>query len=342
MGEYARSLAIAQGAAARWPEAHIEFILSRRAAYAVHTPFPTVLLDSSPTFHSAAVIAAMQAAKPDVVLFDNAGRTTQLRAARRLGARVVFISARSRQRRRAFRLAWMRLIDEHWIAYPEFSAGRLRLAERLKLRWLKRPVLRYLDVIMTRAPAGADPAPAASCATAPFVLVVPGGGTGHPGAIDAVAQFRGAARTLAQRGVATVFVGPAEPDAPGNQATAASHAGLPRMCGVLPQAALVALMREAVLVVVNGGATLLQALACGRPAVAVAIAGDQAERIRRCTATGAVIAAPLEAGAIAKCATALLDEPERLARLTQRAASLDLADGVAVAVTALANLLGAR
>ena len=49
-------------------------------------------------------------------------------------------------------------------------------------------------------------APAAMPGT--FVLVVPGGGTGHPGAEEAVAQFMAAARSLAARGMATVYVGP--------------------------------------------------------------------------------------------------------------------------------------
>ena len=83
MGEYARSLAIAQGAAARWPGASIRFVLSRAAPYADTTPFPTTLLDSSPTFHSAAVIEVIESWRPDVVIFDNAGRTAQLRAAAR-------------------------------------------------------------------------------------------------------------------------------------------------------------------------------------------------------------------------------------------------------------------
>src|ERR1700682_1179656 len=59
MGEYARSLAIAQGAAARWPGAAIQFILSREAPYAATTPSPATLLDASPTFHTAAVIEVM-------------------------------------------------------------------------------------------------------------------------------------------------------------------------------------------------------------------------------------------------------------------------------------------
>src|SRR5260370_38904386 len=122
MCEYARSLAIAQGAAERWPRASIKFILSRAAPYAAQSPFPTTLLAASPTFHSAAVIEIMNQWRPDIVIFDNAGRTAQLRAAQRIGARVIYISARRRQRNKAFRVSWMRLIDEHWLAYPEFIA----------------------------------------------------------------------------------------------------------------------------------------------------------------------------------------------------------------------------
>src|SRR5260370_436279 len=101
MGECARSLAIAQGAAQRWPQASIRFILSRAAPYAAQSPFPAALLASSPTFHSAAVIEIMNAWRPNIVIFDNAGRTAQLRAARNIGARVGYISARRRQRNTA-------------------------------------------------------------------------------------------------------------------------------------------------------------------------------------------------------------------------------------------------
>src|SRR5258708_28233632 len=148
MGEYARSLAIAQAARRRWPRAEIHFILSRQAAYAKTVPFAATLLDSSPTFHTRAVARSIKEFRPSIVVFDNAGRTAQLRAARRLGARIVYISARIRQRRKAFRWQWMRLIDEHWIAYPEFSAGSLKLFEKLKLKLVGRPVVRYLDVIL--------------------------------------------------------------------------------------------------------------------------------------------------------------------------------------------------
>src|SRR5690242_3187789 len=145
MGEYARSREIATAVLTRWPEAKIHFILSREASYARECPFPATLLPSSPTFHSREVGALIESYRPDVVVFDNAGRTAQLRSVVRAKGRVIFISSRARQRRRAFRLRWMRLIDEHWIAYPEFLAGPLSAFEKTKRRLIGRPRIRYVD-----------------------------------------------------------------------------------------------------------------------------------------------------------------------------------------------------
>ena len=335
MGEYARSLAIAHAARRRWQDADIHFILSRQAPYAGSAPFPATLLASSPTFHSAAVVELMDKFRPDVVIFDNAGRTAQLRAGQQGGARVVYVSARSRQRRKAFRLSWMRLIDEHWIAYPEFLAGRLNYFERFKLHALGRPVMRFLDVILSRT----GDSPRASilarvgCDAGSYVLVVPGGGTGHPRATDAILAFLEAARALAERGVATVFVGP----------TGAANAGLsdsPLRCvDSLPQPDLADLMRGARLIVANGGSTLLQAIACGGACVAIAIARDQGERIRRCVDAGVAVAATLDAANILHTAAGLLQNEALRAGLAQRAAALKLADGLEVAIEALSRLL---
>jgi hypothetical protein len=339
MGEYARSLAIARAVSRHWQGACIRFVLSRAAPYAADAPFPATLLDSSPTFHSAAVIELLEQWRPDVVIFDNAGRSAQLRAARRLGARVVYISARRRQRRKAFRWHWMRLIDEHWIAYPEFIAGSLSFVEKLKLKMAGRPVVRYLDVIMSRADLDQRGAILARAGFDPgtFVLVVPGGGTGHPGADDAAGQFAAAADALAAGGVATVYVGPmGSMSADGSAGTAAG----PHYLGPLPQAELRELMNSARLIVANGGSTLLQAIAGGNACIAVPIAKDQAERIRRCVAAGAAAPAALDAASIVHAAQRVLQNEPQRAALAERAARLRLADGVAVAVQALGDLIG--
>ncbi len=333
MGEFARSAAIASAVQRRWPATRVHFVLSRRAPYAAGAPFPVTLVPSSATFHTATVVDLIHTWRPQVIVFDNAGRTAQLRAAHRSGARVVYISARRRQRRKAFRLRWMRLIDEHWIAYPEFIAGGLTFVERLKCRLLGRPTVRFLDVIFSRQqPAGGAPE-RASPARGDFVLVVPGGGTGHPGAEDASHQFLAAARLLAGAGVAVRYVGPAT--------GGAQHGVLPslQLLGALPQTELVELMRHARLIVVNGGSTLLQAIACGAACVAVPIAHDQRQRIRRCVAAGAVVEAPLAAAQIEAKVHALLRDESSRAALARRAEGLALADGIELALSALGPYL---
>jgi len=333
MGEYMRLLAIARAASVRWPEASVHFALSRDAPYAADAPFPATLLPSSPTFHSPAVIELIEQFRPTVVLFDNAGRTAQLRAAKRFGASVVYISARPRQRRKAFRLTWMRLLDEHWIAYPAFVAGSLGLLERWKLRLVGRPTVRFLDVVM---PPADEPRRRALLSrlgldAGRFVLVVPGGGTGHPGAADAASRFHAAAVALAASGVPTAYIGPSP---------AGGAAAQGRLCVLqsLAQADLAELMRSARLIIANGGSTLLQAIACGAATLAVPIAGDQAERIRRAVAAGACRRAALDADDIGRRAAELLGAEPARAALAARAVGLELADGITVALDALARL----
>ena len=303
MGEYARCLAIATALARRLPALEIRFVLSREAPYAADTPFATTLLSSSATFHPREVCALIGELKPRVVVFDNAGRTVQLRAAHAAGARVVYLSSRRRQRRKAFRLSWMRLLDEHWIAYPRFIAGAPTALERLKLRVLKRPRIRFIDTLLPAS----DPARSAACLArfaleaGGYLLIVPGGGSAHPGAENAPAIVAAAARAMALRGVATLLVGP---DAAGN---GAAPAPLLKVAPRLPPAELIELVRTARLVICNGGDTLLQVLACGLPCVAVPIARDQAHRIDCCVRAGLAVRAELSARAIESAALALLE-----------------------------------
>jgi spore coat polysaccharide biosynthesis predicted glycosyltransferase SpsG len=335
MGEYARSAAIAARLAAHRPAVEIQFMLSREAPYAAAVPFATTLLPASPTLSSPEVIRHLQEWRPDIVVFDNAGRSAQIDAAVRAGAEVVYISARSRQRRRAFRVGWMGLLTEHWIAYPAAIAGAPRYLERLKLRWLGRPTLRYLDVILAH-PTPQERALAERLAAQPrgFVLFVPGGGTAHPGAADAPAQFRMAANLLAAT-ERVVFVGP---DSATQEPLLPAVERLERVS----QGELGELMRAARLLITNGGSTLLQGIACGAACVAVPVAGDQAARAATCTAMQVAVAAPLAGATMARAAhDLLLDEHARRA-LATRAAALTLADGVEVAARALGSLLDAR
>ncbi len=103
-GEYARARELAHGIQRRWPQAQLHFVLSAQAPYAAQCPFPSTLLPGSATLHTPQVLALLRLFKPDIVIFDNAGRTAQIRAAHAMGARVIYISSRRRQRGKGFRL----------------------------------------------------------------------------------------------------------------------------------------------------------------------------------------------------------------------------------------------
>jgi UDP:flavonoid glycosyltransferase YjiC (YdhE family) len=206
----------------------------------------------------------------------------------------------------------MRILSEHWIAYPRLIAGELSWLERLKLKMLGRPRVRYLDTVLP-APVAAESLPELR----DFILVVPGGGTAHPGARDAPGIISAAAAGLAQQGLRTVLVGTA--NSPDNSILRTT---LP----LLPQAQLVGLMRRARVVVSNGGDTLLQALACGCACVAVPIAHDQAARIARCRELRLINDAPLESAAIIAAVMRLHTDDALRAGLVARARAAGVTD----------------
>jgi hypothetical protein len=300
-------------------------VLSSQASYAAQCPFPATLLPGSATLHSPQVVELLAVFRPDIVIFDNAGRTAQIRAAHAVGARVVYVSSRRRQRAKAFRWRWMRILSEHWIACPRFIAGELGWLEQLKLKLAGRPRVRFVDTLLPVAAVGAAELwPDLQ----DFVLVVPGGGTAHPGAHDAPDIIGAAATGLAARGIHTVLVGLRQ----------ATGDGLLTSLPLLPQEQLIELMRRARVVVSNGGDTLLQALACGCACVAVPIAHDQATRIERCRRRQLLRAAPLEAGAIIDAVAELHADAGGRRQLLARVRAAGITDAMPQILDALAVL----
>jgi len=312
-GEYARCIAIADAVRRRWPAARIQFVVSREAPYAYRVPYEVTLLPSSPSFHVLEVRDLIRGFRPHVVVFDNAGRTAQLRAAREVGARTVYVSSRPGRRRRAFRPQWLRRLDEHWIAYPRLVAGALNPLERLLLLAARGPVVRFLSTLMPAEDpeAGAAVLERHGLAAEGYVLVAPGGGVGHRDMAQAPDVIAAAAVRIAERGVPTALLGIAPP---------AGVARPPSLVPVppLPMSELMALIRGARVVVSNGADTLVQVMACGRPCIAVPMSPDQVVRLRKFAAAGVPVGVPLEADAITAAAVRLLeDDAARAARVRE-------------------------
>jgi len=226
----------------------------------------------------------------------------------------------------------MRYLDEHWIAYPEFIAGSLTGIEKLKLRWLGRPAVRFLDTIVPAT----DPLLAAQTLASygltknDYVLVVPGGGTAHRGAMNAPDIVAAAANGIAES-YPTLLVGVDTP----SQANSRLQC-TPR----LPMATLLELIRNARFVVSNGGDTLLQAIACQRPCIAVPIAQDQPYRVDACVRQGLAVRAELDTTDILRTALSLLADEALQHKLQTKMAQSSITDGLKTAVDAIADLLG--
>ncbi|MCC5867984.1 MAG: hypothetical protein JJU27_05685 [Gammaproteobacteria bacterium] len=333
-GEYLRTLAIATALLRRWRSADVHLLVSRQMPEAARVPLPVTLLPASPTFHTREVTAAIRAYRPTLVVFDNAGRTAQLRAARAAGARVVFISSRLRQRRRAFRLQWMRLLDEHWIAWPEMLAGSLTPFERLRQAISGGPSVRYFDTLMhPENPSLAREVLARhQLHSNGYVLVIPGGGTGDPRLAHGPAVMDETACRLATLGHTTVLVGTRK-----NQGTGESLDCLLRLPRMDMEVA-VELIRHARLVVCNGGDTLLQVLSSQRACVAAAMVPDQQLRLRRLAAHGVRIGTALDAAALTTEATRLLASDTHRQVLMQRIEALGIANGMSALLDTVAEL----
>lgn len=328
MGEFARARSIGRAIASRWPGAEVRFLVSREAPYRGEAGFPVQELPASPTLCSREVIAEIRDFEPDLVYFDNAGRTDQLRAARSVGAQIVYVSSRPRQRYKAFRLHWMRLIDEHWISYSSLLAGAPGPLERLKLRIAGRPTLRFIDAIVSPADPEAVRRECPELPDAIDVIVIPGGGSQFPDGVSSPRDFEQWAGALAERGFFVAMVAGKTPGA---------SVSNPRRTGRLSGEALSALIGRARVVLVNGGDTLVQALALQRACVAVPMALDQPTRIARLAATGA-IKAP-QPDQVVRVTSELLTDPAVLQDLQRAVAALGFRDGTPGMLEAIGQLL---
>jgi glycosyltransferase involved in cell wall biosynthesis len=334
-GELMRCLIIARELAKADPTADIRFLVNRTAVFRESVNFPIIDCDASPTNSTAQVLRTIEEFRPDVMVFDNSGRTSQLRAAKRAGARLVFSSRAPKLRWKAFRPKWMRLLDEHWIVFPAFVTGGLSAIERLKLRFFPGYGVRQFDTLFTPSEPEARTAWLQKHGLAPgaFVVFVPGGRGEATRVAEPAELFIAAAREFAAAtGQRTVVLT--------GRKTVTPNDGDPRLL-LLPRVEpdqVQYLLAEALFVVSNGGSTMVHVLAHGRPIISIPLAGDQDRRIRRAVRLEIAETAARTPQAIAAAAARLLLDPAARSALTRRTAELGIANGVGEAVAALLAL----
>ena len=338
-GEFFRSVAVAHALERRWPDSEISFVVSRDASYADSMAFRTLLVDRSPTHETDAVLEILRQQRPDVAVFDSSGRVVQYRAAKRQGTRVVYVSSRASARRRGFRLRRMRWLDQHWIAQPRFLGGDLRRAEAAKARLMSGTDVVFLEVLYEPPDLDAAARRLAGLGLdgGRFVVCCPGGGGTFADRPDpAYLYFEAASGFTRQTGVPVLAVLGSRFEPPTSVPDGV------HLLQTIPNGELMALLGQCRFAMLNGGSLLVQSIAQHTPCVAAPIADDQPERIERCAALGLVRPVPLEHAALAAEAVRLCGDEAGLRRLSERAAALDLHNGLDVAVDAVAGLLRDR
>lgn len=336
IGEYMRSRIIADEILHRWPNAQIDFVLNRRAPYADFCPHSTHLLDDTPTKKIKEVNQLMDDLRPDIVIFDAAGRKAQLKHANRIGAKVIFISQHRRKRSRGMKIERALVTDSHWVVQPEFVIGDISRFDRFKLGLIKRELPIFTGSIFK--------SPTKTVQQGLFsryqlkqgeYLLYSAGSGGHSLKNELAAdRFAQVAQTIfRETGVPSLMVfGPNYPKT------------LPEMEGVLAIPELstcefINLLAGAKGAILSGGDTLLQAVALNTPTLAVAIAKDQASRIDSCSVRGLILACGSGEREMLASTRQLLDK-ESINTVRDNMAELSDTHGLEMGMNEIARLIG--
>ncbi|QYJ75521.1 hypothetical protein [Shewanella sp. FJAT-52076] len=333
MGEYMRSLIVADEVKRCWPAAEVCFILSKEAPYAASCPYPTKLLDRTPTKEVKAVNDIMETFRPDVVLFDASGRKSQLARAHAQGAKVVFFSQHRRKRSRGMKIGRARVTDAHLVVQPEFVIGPVSAFEAFKLKLIGKPLPECIGPVFSAPDKARQQELLAQygLAEGEFVLFNAGSG-GHKlaGGLAADRFFEAAQASHAASGLKSVMVfGPNYPKT------------LPEASGVICLSALansdfINLLVAAKAAVLSGGDTLLQAIALKKLVLTAPVSKDQPPRIAVCADRGLVLACEPEQ--LAANISALFSD-ETTASLQQALAAEADMDGLQLTMNKIKHLL---
>jgi hypothetical protein len=335
-GEFVRAVALAEAARARWPKLRIEFVLPGGEGTRQDVPFTRHCHAGSSEDKPAFDDESLRTLRPDVAIFDSGLRSATLRLTRELGIHSVYVSDRAGTCRKAFRLDWLRTLDQHWHQREHLMRPAFTTWQRLRAcaSSTRRTVFdTYLSV--TPPHEGGLPAFVAGRLQGDFALFAPGGGGYSIGGRPVSEIFLEAAEQLhARSGVECLtLLGPLY----GGAAMARDTMALPSV----DAGRFIELMRRAKILITNGGQTVAQALACRVAVVAAPLGGsDQEERIARCAAAGLLLTAKPQSEALAERAQWLLQNADARAGLLARVGARPIVNGIPLALDALEPLLG--
>lgn len=282
VGEYMRSLTLAQSLASQCADMGIHFILSEQTAYHASCPFPVTLCPTSPTQHSDRVRQCIAEFQPNIVVFDASGRVAQLRAAKESGAHTVFIAQHSRKLNKGLSWRRLRFTDAIFVVQPQQFMPKISIWQKAKLRLLRKKLPRYVGPLIAEC-TNTDHDQLLEryeLTTQPYILLSAGGGTHQVDGALASELFLQAAHEISSRTGHHCFV-VLGANYVSKQSQHEKTAQV-TVIDVLPPKEFIGLLQSARLAMLSGGASLLQAMHLDTPTICIPLAKDQFERVSQC------------------------------------------------------------
>jgi len=333
VGEYTRSMIIADALQEKIPQAEIHFVLNKNMKSADGCGYQTHLSDFSATKDTPLVNSTISKIKPSIVIFDCAGRSQQFAHAKRHGAKVIFISQHRKKRARGLTFRRLLFCDLQWVVQPSYAIQPLSYFERLKLRVLGKLPPKNIGPILPKIKEGSKVLEKYSLDSQKYFLFSAGSG-GHEinGELAADIFYRAALKLQEKTKLKIVMVFGAH-----------YPKSLPEVSDILclsylPTDDFLELIRKARGRVLSAGSTLLQVIELKMPSMAIAISKDQPIRLKRCAEMGLVLKSNCDTESIYQQALNLLDS-KRVQRLENKLNQLEPTGGVSEVLSDIGNIL---
>ncbi|MBU2882638.1 hypothetical protein KO525_08150 [Psychrosphaera sp. B3R10] len=314
----------------------IHFVLSEQAPYKHDCQFPVHLTPSSPTNCTDEVNQIIDKLKPDIVIFDAAGRGQQMKHAMNTGAKVVFISQHPKKRAKGLMLSRLPFITQHWIAQPEFALPALSIWERVKLALYRKPLPTYLGCLYQQPSLTEEKTTLASFGLVEndYVLLSAGSGghtlDGQPASVVFSDIAIKVSRELKLKCIVVLgssFAG----TVPANTASV-------YFVKKLENNSFIALLANCRFALLSGGGSLLQGIAMKKMVVTTSVAKDQPARIRACEKEQLVLSAEPNSRDIYAAVQQILQSETNLA-LNNALTKCSLTNGIGQTEKLLSGLL---
>ena len=305
IGEYMRSMIIAEALQLRWPDTIIHFILNDQVSYINDCPYTVHACKGSPTKDVATVNDVISTIKPDLVIFDASGRAKQFKQAKVVGAKVAFISQHNKKRSRGLKLNRLLSTDIHWVAQPSYCIKKITPWQQMKLACFNKKIPQNIGPVFSSSPREKQQQLLDRLAlTRERYFLFNAGSGGHlvNGTLAADVYYQAAQEFNRLTNIKCVVIFgsnyPNEMPVDNNITCIKS----------IKNTDFIALLSAAKSCVVSAGDTLLQCVALHMPSVASAISPDQPARLKICLSKGLIVGAEPTSQSLVQQAQLILDD----------------------------------